>query len=115
MTSRRNYSSERENYEEKKTSKNLTEAGKESLREIFKKNVGSGKAIFVDEELQPSKGVPINSLTSSIRRARKKPFALVIDGTVTKTLISLLEDFEVRAVVAKNFSANSDKVEMLSA
>lgn len=99
---------------EKSGKTELTEKDKEKLKEISKENQGSGKAILLNENLKPIKKISAKAVTRSLKRMKKKPFALVIDGTVTKSLVNILEKSNTKAVTAKNFSATSDKIEMLS-
>lgn len=87
---------------------------KEDLKNIFEKNQGSGKAILLDEDLKEIKKVSVKALSSSLKRGRDKPFAVVIDGIAAGSLLKNAEIAEVRVLVAKNFGSTDTKIELLS-
>ncbi len=87
---------------------------KEKLKEISSKNKGSGKAILLDESLEEIKSVPVKSLVGSLRRARKNPLVIVIDGIATNSVINAAEEASVQMIVAKNFSTTDTKIQLLS-
>jgi DNA primase len=94
--------------------KSEVEIDKEKLKEISNKNKGSGKAILLDESLEEIKSVPVKSLVGSLRRARKNPLVIVIDGIATNPIINSAEEAGVQMIVAKNFSTTDTKIELLS-
>jgi len=93
--------------------KKFSEKDIKFLREIAEKNQGSGKAVLIDENLEEIKKVSVKTLAGSLKRLRKAPLALIIDGTATKTIISAAEDSKVQAIVAKNFASMSEKIQMI--
>ncbi len=98
--------------EEKKTK--LDEINKEKLRELSEKNHGSGKAILLDRQLEEIKEISVRGLSSTLRKMRKKPYAMIIDGTVTRSVIDTAEDSDCEIIVAKNFATTDTKIELLS-
>ena len=84
------------------------------IKEIAKENSGSGKAILLNENLEKIKEVSVKGLGVALKRGAEKPSAIVIDGAVTSTIIKNSEELGVAIIVAKNFSATSDKIKMLS-
>lgn len=92
----------------------LSDDDKTKLKEISKSNEGSGKAILLDSSLNKIKEVSARGLAGALNRLDEKPAILVVDGTVTSSVISAAEEFHVQAIVAKNFTATSDKIQMLS-
>ena len=53
-------------------------------------------------------------VVSTLERSREKPFALVVDGNVTSSVIEIAESMGVKVIVAKNFSATSNTIKLLS-
>jgi len=92
----------------------LNEKNKSRLKEISNKNQGSGKAILLDESLNETKKVLAKSLGNTLRKADKKPFAIVIDGTATSTIIRSSEDAGCQIIVANNFATTDTKIKLLS-
>ncbi|PIO07220.1 hypothetical protein COU59_03710 [Candidatus Pacearchaeota archaeon CG10_big_fil_rev_8_21_14_0_10_34_12] len=92
----------------------FNDEGKEKLREISRKLEGTGKAIVLDSNMEEITTISAKTLGTSLKRLDKSPFAIVIDGNVTKTVISTAEEMNVRAIVGKNFSATSEKIKLLS-
>ena len=87
---------------------------KEKLKEISNKNKGSGNAILLDESLEEIKSVPVTSLIGSLKRVRKNPSVIVIDGIATNSVISASEEVGVQIIVAKNFTTTDTKIQLLS-
>lgn len=92
----------------------LDDEKKEKLKETFKNNEGSQKAIFMDCELNEQRTTSTKSLAPSIKRVKQKPCVLVIDGTATKTIIKASEEAGCKVVVAKNFESTSNQIKLLS-
>ena len=84
------------------------------LKEIFEKNQGTGKAILLNEDLKEIKEISAKSLGSTLARTRDKPFAVIIDGTATNSIIKNAEDAEVRVIVASNFTTTDTRIELMS-
>jgi len=92
----------------------LSEENKNKLKEISKKNQGSGKAILLNEKLEKIKAISTRSLNSFLRNNKSKPFAIIIDGTVTRFIIQLAEEINCKIIVAKNFATTDTNIELLS-
>lgn len=92
----------------------LSEKEVDKLEEIFRENEGSGKAIILDEKLQEIRSVSVKVLAGSLNRISRQPRAIVIDGTVTGSMIGAAEDVGCKAIAAKNFSATSKNITLLS-
>jgi DNA primase len=88
------------------------ELDKEKLKKISKENEGSGKAILLDSSLETIKEVSAKSVTSSLKRL--SPFAIVIDGVATVSLIRASEEVNVKVIVAKNFKTTDTSIKLLS-
>ena len=101
-------------FEESAEEINLDENMRDELREIHKKNEGSGKAILFDCNLAEIKKVSVRALSNSIKKADKKPCIIEMDGTVTNAIIQAAEEAKCQVIVAKNFTATSDSVKLLS-
>jgi len=92
----------------------FTEDDKAKLKELSDKNQDSGKAIFLNESLEEIKSVSIKSLNSTLRRIDHKPSIIIIDGTVTGSIIKASEEAGVGVIVAKNFATTDTEIKLLS-
>jgi DNA primase len=97
--------------EEKKEERN--EGIKEKLKEISEKNKGTGKAILLDSSLEEIKSTSARSLATTLKKMRKKPSFIIIDGTATVSTIKTAEESGVKALAAKNFTTTDTKIELL--
>jgi len=100
--------------EQKREIKRTEGNAKSKLKEIFESNQGSGKAILLDEDLKEIRKISAKAISSSLRRTKDKPFAVVIDGTATGSILKNAETAEVRVLVATNFVTTDTKIELLS-
>jgi DNA primase len=106
----------REQPESKITSKKkeLGEEEKEKLKKILKETEDSGKAILLDESLKEIREISARGFGGSLRRVNEKPFAIVLDGTVTSSVIEAAEDAGCQVLVARSFAATSENIQLLS-
>ncbi|MCK5624885.1 DNA primase [Candidatus Pacearchaeota archaeon] len=104
-----------QNSDTKKVEKfELNEDDKNKLKEISKKNQGSGKAILLNDKLEEIKLISTRSLTSFLRRNRLNPLAIVIDGLVTNSIIQVAEEINCKVLVASNFATTDTNIQLLS-
>jgi DNA primase len=94
--------------------KELSEEQKEKLKKILKENEDSGKAILLDESLREIREISARGFGGSLRRVNEKPYAIVLDGTVTSSVIEAAEDAGCQVLVAKSFAATSNNIQLLS-
>jgi len=94
--------------------KELDEKDTEKLKELFNQNQGTGKAILLDENLNEIKKVSVRSLNSALRKVGKTSIILVIDGTVTSSIIKAAEEAMCQTIVARNFATTDTKIKLLS-
>jgi DNA primase len=92
----------------------LSNEEKEKLKKILKENDGSGKAVLLDESLREIREISSRGFGGSLRRIDEKPYAIVLDGTVTSSVIESAEDAGCQVLVAKNFAATSNNIQLLS-
>ena len=92
----------------------LSEDNKNKLKEISKKNQDSGKAILLDEKLEEIRTISTRSLISFLRKSRSNPLAIIIDGTVTNSVINIAEEIGCKVIVAKNFATTDTNIQLLS-
>ncbi len=98
----------------------LTENDREYLREYFNKIKDSGDAtVFVKEndKIEVLKKTSSDDVLNYLYRIARKQaiiFAIAIDNTATRSLIGIAEELDCKAIVAKNFAATSNRLEMLS-
>jgi len=107
----------RQNFEEKpkkQEAKELSESDKEKLKELYSKNQGSGKAILLNQNLSEIKDVSVRSLTGTLRRIDETPYVILIDGTVTSSIIQSAEEVGCKIIAAKNFATTDTKIQLLS-
>ena len=102
------------NKEETKEKFELSEDNKNKLKEISKKNQGSGKAILLDDKLEEIKAISTRALNSTLRRSNLKPLIIIIDGTVTSSIIQIAEEVNCKVLVASNFATTDTHIELLS-
>jgi len=111
----------RDEKKEKKVEEKVKEKPKEKvsknarqrLKEIYDENSGTGKAVLLDEDLKEMRKISIKALNSTLKRVREKPFAVVIDGTVTSSTIKAAENSECRVIVGKNFATTDTNIELM--
>ena len=94
--------------------KELSNEDKEKLKKILKDNSDSGKAVLLDESLNVIKEISARGFGGSLRRTHEKPYGIVLDGTVTSSVIDSAEDAGCQFIVAKNFAATSENIQLLS-
>lgn len=92
----------------------VDENAKETLKKILSSAEGSEKGILLDESLNEMKTVSAKAIAVSLKRSNDKPYALVIDGTVTKAILSAAEEVGVKLIVAKNFATTDTFIKLLS-
>ena len=94
--------------------KELSAEDKDKLKDLSKNNEGSGKAILLDNSLKEIRKISARGFGGSLRRINEKPYAVVLDGTVTSSVIEAAEDSKCQIIVAKNFAATSNSIQLLS-
>ncbi len=100
---------------EKKVEKiSLSDEDKSKLKELSSENQGTGKAIFLNESLEEIKKVSVRGLNSALRKPSEKPAILIIDGTVTSSIIKASEEAGVQVIAAKNFATTDTNIQLLS-
>ncbi len=98
----------------------LSEEQKTSLKEYAQELKGSkSAAIFAMKkgELKQVKKISASDtvkLLYGFQKRNSKISALIVDDLVTNSLINIAEQLSCRMIIAKNFAANSDKIEMVS-
>jgi DNA primase len=92
----------------------LTDKDKEKLQELSDKNKGSEKAVLLDEKLEEIKKVAAKTLNGALRRMRKKPSVIIIDGTVTSSTLKAAKEAGCSIITAQNFAATDPDIELLS-
>ena len=84
------------------------------IKQISEANKGTEKALLLDKNLEPIKDVSVKGLVIALKKSNRKPSAIVIDGTATSSIINAAEEVGCIAIAAKNFSATSEKIKLLS-
>ncbi len=99
---------------ESKSKTSKAEIDRKKLKEVSDKYKGVGKAVLLDENLEEIKKLPIKNVSSALKRMRKKPSVVIIDGVVTSGIIKAVKDSGCGIIIAKNFAATDPEIEMLS-
>jgi DNA primase len=102
------------NFEREKSNSSLSGEDKEKLKEISKKNQGTGKAVLLNESLEEIKSLSVKSLVGYLRKGGIKPFVIIIDDIATGPIVLAAEDTGVKVLVAKNFSTTNTRLQLLS-
>jgi DNA primase len=92
----------------------LDEEKRAEIKKIYNKNEGSGKAILLNASLGKFKEVSGKSLSGTLKRIRDKPAVIVLDGTVTGSVLQSAEEAGCQVIAASNFAATDTKIELLS-
>jgi DNA primase len=90
------------------------EDGADKLKAVYNQNQGSNKAVILDKELNEIKKVSARSLSLSLRKLDKKPYAISIDGTLTSPALKAAEDAGCQMIIAKNFATTDTKIKLIS-
>ena len=94
--------------------KDLAGDERDKLKKILRSTEGSGKAVLLDESLKVIREISARGFGGSLRRMNERPYAIVLDGTVTGSIIESAEDAGCQVLVAKNFAATSNNIQLLS-
>jgi len=89
---------------------NVKEATKEKYSEIE----GKKMSLLIDNEFNVIRKVSNIDLIGTLKRTRKKVFAVIIDGAATKPVVKFCEDNGVSHIGAKNFSAMETDINLIS-
>jgi DNA primase len=92
----------------------IDETEKTKLKGIADKISGSGKAVLLNSSLEDYKTTSARGLAGLLKKIEQKPVVIVMDGSVTNNIISAAEDAKCQVIVAKNFSATSPNIQLLS-
>lgn len=92
----------------------LDEEKKEKLKKLMNENEGSGKSILLDSSLEKMRDVSTKSLTLSLKKSKDVPAVIIIDGTVTSTMLSAAERSGCQIIVASNFATTDTNLKLLS-
>ncbi len=118
----KNVNRNRKKYDRKDQSKSdekakkveLTSELRSNLEKKFEENKGSGKSVFLDDSLKEFKKVSSKTTSRVLRKLRRKPSIIVIDGTATKNILESAEEAGTSIVVAKTFTSTDANLELLS-
>ena len=91
------------------------EKSKEMVKSAYEKIKGSKMAAILDESGDIIRRVSPREVVRSVKDARKRVFAIVIDGTATPTIIAVCDESGIPYLGATNFSAvDNAKVKLIS-
>ncbi|MFC1666219.1 DNA primase DnaG [Nanoarchaeota archaeon] len=92
----------------------LTEKIKNKLKEIYKKNIGTNKAIILNDSLKEIKSISSKAIKKYLKKEKTPPFAIIIDGTATKNIIQFAQEIETKIIVANNFATTNTTIKLMS-
>jgi len=108
-------SNSREYIKEEKTQElELDEKKKQKLREISNEIEGTGKAIFLDGNLEEIKQTSSRGIGITLKKVSVAPAIIVMDGVVTGSITSAAEEAGVQVIVAKSFATSDTTIKLLS-
>lgn len=84
------------------------------LKEIAEGIQGSKKAVILDGDLKEIKKISTKTLSRVLQNLKEKPFAVVIDGIMTKNHLKSSEESGVKAIAAKKFTTTDTKINLIS-
>ncbi|MDO8509134.1 MAG: DNA primase DnaG [Nanoarchaeota archaeon] len=84
------------------------DTAKKKIRGLYEGISGSKSALLVDNNFDVIRKVGNREVPKNIELSKKRVFAIVLDGTVTGTLIKTCEDFGVTYLGATNFGNVKD-------
>ena len=87
---------------------------KKKISDMGKELSGSKSAALLDAGMSLIKKVNVTNLIPTMKKSRRKVHSIVMDGTVTSSVISVAEERGVKNIAAKNFAATSDQINMLT-
>jgi DNA primase len=92
----------------------ISSEDKEKLKRISQANQGSGKAIVLNESLEEIRKFSAKTVAGSLRRIEERPFVIIMDGTVTGSIIQAAEEANCQIIAANNFATTDTKIKLLS-
>lgn len=87
---------------------------KAKLKKISDSNKGSDKAVILNRKFEEIKSVSSRTVSGALRKLDEAPYAIVIDGIVTGSVIDAAEDAGIKIIVGSNFNATSERIQLLS-
>jgi len=87
---------------------------KKATKEKYSEIEGKRMSILVDNGFNVIRKVSNIDLIGTLKRSRKKVFAVIIDGAATKPIVKFCEDSGVSHIGAKNFSAMETDINLIS-
>jgi DNA primase len=109
-------SNSRDYVKEEKTQEalELSKEQKEKLRELSNEIQGTGKAVFLDKNLEEMKQSSSRGIGITLKKISVAPAIIVMDGTVTSSVTSAAEEAGVQVIVAKSFATSDTTIKLLS-
>ena len=94
--------------------KKLSSKEKESFNGMLEDLIGTRGAYVLDESLNILGKVPVSELQSTIRSLRSGIYAVILDGTIEKDLVSIAERANVNILVAMDCKVKSTRVQIFT-
>lgn len=95
-------------------SREFKDEDKEKIKAVFLENRETEKAVFLDENLETIRSGSVRFLIGTLKKMEEPVFAVIIDGTVTSSIIEACEEASIKVIAANNFNASSPKIKLLS-
>jgi DNA primase len=87
---------------------------KKATKEKYSEIDGRRMSLLIDNGFNVIRKVSNIDLIGTLKRTRKKVFAVIIDGAATKPIVKFCEDKGVSHIGAKNFSAVETEINLIS-
>jgi len=78
---------------------------KEKIRALANEIKNSRQAMLVDYDLQKIKNINPRDISRSLQSTTKKALAIIVDGTVTSSIVGSAEDADIKYIAATKFSS----------
>lgn len=92
----------------------LNKHSKEKIQKIYSNMKKSNNVILLDENFNEIKKTPLRNLGRELRNKEQNTSILIINGTVTKSVIKSAEETGIQIIAAKNFSTADTSIQLLS-
>ena len=93
---------------------NLTNENKDLFKKILNDSKNKGRAIILNKNFEIIKDFSVKTLSNSLKKINQNPFAIIIDGTVTNSILKSAEETTCGVIIAKNFATTDTKIKLLS-
>ncbi len=92
----------------------LSDEDKNKMSKLLDDLDGKEKTVFLDGSLNEMKTISTKAVASTLKRSKNTPSVLVVDGTITKSIVSASEEVGVLLIIGRNFATTDTSIKLLS-